>query len=441
MSGAMRELIRHPIRTLLICQGILWAMTLMVAPAAILEGSRSAAVDRSEELGTDRIQLEAEDGSPRPLDTEDLAALNRRLSEADPQVLVTGITSFNARYSASRSTSGWVLAGDSRQPDARSLKLQAGRWFQGGASVPEVVVESALADRWLSTGDKKDGDGIMGDPVSTLLGKEVWIAPGSFGSWRSGLGPSDKADAQVFRIVGVMAPTAGIDPLGFGKDHTFSSMVEGVLKMLGVAPDSAPWLEAGLSVHVDRSDFAAAKGEIDWVVIKTDPSEVQSIGDLAEETLLTRGCTPLVYSNAAWAILASPELDGYLVLHDVFFVISAITGFIVLANLLLLTGRRRRGEVGLRRAEGATRFDIFFQFLWEGILIGLTGAVLGTIVAMILAVVRAQMDPSVLLEVSWPWATIFDSTLIVTIGAALASAGPAWSVSGVDPASLLSERR
>ena len=124
-------------------------------------------------------------------------------------------------------------------------------------------------------------------------------------------------------------------------------MVEGVLKMLGVAPDSAPWLEAGLSVHVDRSDFAAAKGEIDWVVIKTDPSEVQSIGDLAEETLLTRGCTPLVYSNAAWAILASPELDGYLVLHDVFFVISAVTGFIVLANLLLLTGRRRRGEVGL----------------------------------------------------------------------------------------------
>ena len=97
--------------------------------------------------------------------------------------------------------------------------------------------------------------------------------------------------------------------------------------------------------------------------------------------------------------------------------------------------------MGLRRAEGATRFDIFFQFLWEGILIGLTGAVLGTIVAMILAVVRAQMDPSVLLEVSWPWGTIFNSTLIVTIGAALASAGPAWSVSGVDPASLLSERR
>ena len=60
---------------------------------------------------------------------------------------------------------------------------------------------------------------------------------------------------------------------------------------------------------------------------------------------------------------------------------------------------------------------------------------------MILAQIRVEIDPSVLLEVAWPWRTIFDSTLIVTLGAALASAGPAWSVSGVDPASLLSERR
>lgn len=431
MSGALRELIRHPIRTLLICQGILWAMTLMVAPAAILEGSRTAAVERSSELGTDRIQLEAEDGSPRILSTADLEALNLSLGEVDPLVRVTGISSFNARFTASRSTSGWILAGDDQQSEARSLELRVGRWLNSGAPKPEAVIESGLADRWLAEGEQ----------IESLLGREIWLAPGSFGSWRSGLAPTDNPEALPFRIVGVMAPTAGIDPLGFGKDHTFSSMVEGVLKMLGVAPDSAPWLEAGTSLHVDRADFPAAGKAVDWVVIRTDPSEVQRIGDLAEEVLLTRGCTPLVYSNAAWAVLASPELDGYLVLHDVFFVISAVTGFIVLANLLLLTGRRRRGEVGLRRAEGATRLDIFFQFLSEGILIGLTGAVLGTIVAMILAVIRAQMDPSVLLEVTWPWGTILDSTLIVTIGAALASAGPAWSVSGVDPASLLSERR
>jgi hypothetical protein len=431
MAGAFRELIRHPIRTLLICQGILWAMTLMVAPAAILEGSRTAAVDRSAELGTDRVQLEAEDGSPRPLKTGDLDAMRQRLVEKDPQIQVTGITAYNAGFRASRSVSGWILATDPAQPETRSLQLQAGRWFRPGAEPPEVVVESELADRWLEDGQS----------VEDLAGQELWIAPGSFGSWRSGLGTDAAENARIFRVAGVMAPTAGIDPLGFGKDHTFSSMVEGVLKMLGVAPDSAPWLEAGVSIHLARTDFPKVSEEVDWVVIKSDPSDVQEVGEIAEEVLLKRGCTPLVYSNAAWAVLASPELDGYLVLHDVFFVISAVTGFIVLANLLLLTGRRRRGEVGLRRAEGATRLDIFFQFLFEGILIGLAGAILGTITAMILAQIRVEIDPSVLLEVAWPWRTIFDSTLIVTLGAALASAGPAWSVSGVDPASLLSERR
>ena len=132
MSGAFRELIRHPIRSLLICQGILWAMTLMVAPAAILEGSREAAVERSSELGTDRIQLEAEDGSPRKLNTEDLQELKIRLSEQVPGVELTGISAWNARITASRGISGWVLASDPEEPLARSLGLQAGRWLKSG---------------------------------------------------------------------------------------------------------------------------------------------------------------------------------------------------------------------------------------------------------------------------------------------------------------------
>ena len=156
-------------------------------------------------------------------------------------------------------------------------------------------------------------------------------------------------------------------------------------------------------------------------------------------------CTSVICSiqnkNQLDCLVSTPAVDFFFALHDVFFVISAVTGFIVLANLLLLTGRRRRGEVGLRRAEGATRKDIFLQFLFEGVLIGLIGAVLGTLVAMALAVIRAELDPSVLLSVTWPWSTIFESTLIVIAGAAIASAGPAWSVSGVDPAGLLSERR
>ena len=430
LKGALSELLRHPVRTLLICQGILWSVTLMVAPAAILEGSRTAAIERSSELGTDRIQIESDAGADRSIETEDVKDLREKILEADPDSFVSGISAADALFNGEKKMRGWVLYSDAEELAARSLKMLVGRWFESGSQPPEVVVEENLVEVLLGSTGLPEG----------LIGKELWISQQRFGFVRVGL-KSSSEDSTPFIVSGVVAKPKGVDPLGFGKDHTFSDMVEGVLKMLGVAPDSAPWLDEGLSVHIDRDASAKLDREVDWTVVSTNPSRITEIGALVEESLIRRGCSPLIYSNAAWAVLASPELDGYLVLHDVFFLISALTGLVVLANLLLLTGRRRRAEVGLRRAEGATRIDIFSQFFFEGLLIALLGALLGAAVGVGLAEIRVRIDPSELLEVVWPWWTIMKSALLVTAGAALASAGPAWTVRGVDPALLLSERR
>ena len=71
------------------------------------------------------------------------------------------------------------------------------------------------------------------------------------------------------------------------------------------------------------------------MVVTVDPARVNSARMLIEETLIRRGKVPLLYANAAWSILASPELDGYLVLHDVFFVVTGGVGLLVLINLRL----------------------------------------------------------------------------------------------------------
>jgi putative ABC transport system permease protein len=194
-----------------------------------------------------------------------------------------------------------------------------------------------------------------------------------------------------------------------------------------------------MAMHLDRQNFEETP--LDWMVATTDPNRVTEVSQRLQKVLIERGRTPLIYTNAAWSILASPELDGYLVLHDVFFLITAVIGFLVLTNLLLLVGRRRRAEVGLRRAEGASRADIFWQFLWEGLLISLVGAVFGCFIGVSFAELRAALDPAAVLAATWPWSTIGESLLIVMIGAALASAGPAWSVSATDPALLLRDGR
>ncbi len=426
--GAAAELRRHPGRTLLICQGILWAVVLMVAPASILEGSRGAALERSKDLGTDRIQVEVQPGSRLPLEIDDLEALLTELQPAHAEALVSGL-SVSRRLTGENGIEGYLVSTDEEELAARSLHLLQGRWLEGSERGDEVVIEQPLADSLLA------GKG------SELIGETLWVSRPGTTIRRFGIGDEIPPGASQWRVVGILRSPAeaGVDPLGFGKDHRFSDIVEAALKMLGVAPTSAPWMQQGHSMHVlrDRDQIEA----LDWIVVTVDPLQINEAKEEVEKILIRRGKVPLVYANAAWSILASPELDGYLVLHDIFFYVTVTIGLLVLINLLLLTGRRRRPEVGLRRAEGATRADIFWQFLWEGILIALVGGILGALTGVMIAELRANLDPAAILTASWPWQTIIESLLLVTGGSAIACAGPAWLVSDVDPASLLRDRR
>jgi putative ABC transport system permease protein len=58
--------------------------------------------------------------------------------------------------------------------------------------------------------------------------------------------------------------------------------------------------------------------------------------------------------------------------------LSLLVGGIVLMNILLLSVNQRRHEIGLRRALGARRRDVFHQFLTEALAITLLGLLLGT---------------------------------------------------------------
>ncbi|MEC9477442.1 MAG: ABC transporter permease [Planctomycetota bacterium] len=440
LASAAMELARHPWRTLLICQGILWAVALMVAPASILQGSRQAAVDQARELKTDLVQVEVEQGASSALTVEDVTLLARNLEQQFPGTRVSGQKARSVQIEvAGERVRGWIVISDVTEIDARSLKLNSGRWYRTGVDPPEVVVEEPLARRL----------GISIDAAGEGHPQEIWLAPGpaqppstqGTDPWPAGIGGEIPHGARLWKVVGVIESPgeSAINPLGFGEDHQFAGLVEGVLRMIGVSPDPAPWLQSGMSMHLDRENLD--EEFVDWIVVSTDPNRVAEVSREVENTLISRGRTPLIYANAAWAILASPELDGYLVLHDVFFAITAVIGLLVLTNLMLLTGRRRRAEVGLRRAEGATRADIFWQFLVEGICISLVGAILGSMVGVALATLRATLDPAAVLAATWPWSTIVEAMAIVIVGAAVASAGPAWSVSGTDPALLLREGR
>ena len=114
--------------------------------------------------------------------------------------------------------------------------------------------------------------------------------------------------------------------------------------------------------------------------------------------------------------------------------VALLVGGLGIANVTLLSVRERTGEIGLRRALGATKRNIGNQFLMEsgviGLLGGLVGAALG--VAIVVAV-----------SLSKEWTPILDTPIVVAaalLGGLIglcAGAYPALKAAGVEPITAL----
>jgi putative ABC transport system permease protein len=73
--------------------------------------------------------------------------------------------------------------------------------------------------------------------------------------------------------------------------------------------------------------------------------------------------------------------------------ISLVVGGIVIMNIMLVSVTERTREIGIRKALGATRMNILWQFLVESITLSSVGGVLGIVFGFAIAAMVAYLSP------------------------------------------------
>lgn len=121
--------------------------------------------------------------------------------------------------------------------------------------------------------------------------------------------------------------------------------------------------------------------------------------------------------------------------------IAAAVGGAVVINVLLMAVARRRAEIGLKRSLGATRRDVSTEFMAEALLLCLVGAVVGTALGGVAAVVLPGLfmtGPAwSQLPMSFSWrAAVGASLLAIALGLVL-GVSPARRAAAVAPARAL----
>ncbi|MBP1626557.1 MAG: FtsX-like permease family protein [Holophagaceae bacterium] len=82
--------------------------------------------------------------------------------------------------------------------------------------------------------------------------------------------------------------------------------------------------------------------------------------------------------------------------------ISLVVGGIGISNIMLVSVTERTREIGIRRALGATRRKVLWQFLTEAVVLSILGGVLGIVMALVAIWILRSFTP--LPAVAMPWA-------------------------------------
>jgi len=126
------------------------------------------------------------------------------------------------------------------------------------------------------------------------------------------------------------------------------------------------------------------------------------------------------------------QFNGILTLLEVFAALGLAVGIAAMGIVALRAVAERRREIGMTRAAGFTRTDVFLSFLLEYSFISLLGIGIGTLLALLLDY-EATLQPGSGLTYTIPWLTVIAIVVVSYSLTVVAISGPALRAARLPP--------
>lgn len=340
VTMAVKTLSANRLRSLLTVLGIIIGNASVIAMVGVGQGAQKYTTEQLQSLGTNLLYVfpgsgDVRRGSQRQntlvlADAEAIESQVPSVKEVAPQISSQALVSYGSN---AKQTS--VIGTLPAFVSVRNFPVDSGRFF----TAPDVERNSRVV--------------VLGSQLAVEL----------FGD-RSPIGESVRLNNGSFQVIGVMiekGASAGNsqDESAFVPITTASSLLVGRTSPYGIAVNSI----AVTAINEENVDIA----------------EYQ-VTNLLRLRHKISGEDDFTVRNQADALAAANNVTGALtLLLGSTAGISLFVGGIGIMNIMLASVTERTAEIGLRKALGATRFDILQQFLIEAMILSLVGGAIGTL--------------------------------------------------------------
>ena len=338
---ALGALKANKMRSLLTMLGIVIGVAAVIAVVALGNGAQKQINDRISALGTTLLTINPGQAMGGGVRTGGGGA---RLTTDDAQALIdrgTKILAVQPEMQAqlqvvygNKNTNTSVIGSSSNYPDVRKYELQFGRFFTNS--------EDATRQRVA----------VIGPSVATNLGLETAEAL---------IGETIRVRGIQFTVIGAFKTKGSGSVFGNPDDQILIPMETARFRVLGsrsqvrsigvLAPSEEEIPETMAEIQtILRREHKLRPGRDDDFQIRSQSDFLNTLS----ETTATMGL--LLAGIAA---------------------VSLVVGGIGIMNIMLVSVTERTREIGVRKALGATRLNIMFQFLIEAVVLCLVGGAIG----------------------------------------------------------------